>query len=203
MRGETIDDPIVFTETHLTFAPPWIAEEIAPIFQFRNVGDAPVTLLSCKADCGCVASRTEFPFSVNPNCNGDIKFHVNLGSRQGVSKNAIEIKYAYGESKFTKIISITMELPKVYSINPSMVIWKGSEWHDSKIVHLHVNDKNKFHITSIQDARDNNNDGKSFRASFDMKNEGTDFEISITPPKVNETSISAVLIFPRFCGPVV
>ncbi len=90
-----------------------IKEENGPVsyeFEFKNVGDGPITIISANASCGC--TRPEYPQEpIRPGKKGKIKITYNPAGRPGEFDRKVRIRTS--DEKRRVVLRITgVVIPK-------------------------------------------------------------------------------------------
>jgi hypothetical protein len=175
-----------FEETHIKIEADPAQDKIPVTFKFKVTGENAVTVKEIQTTCGCIKAETD-KASYEPGESGQVDSLFTVGSFEG---EHIKSMYVINSDAATgKIpLRITINVPKLFEIEPEVQKWKVNEEPLPKKINFKVLHKDPVEILSLTLSR------KSFTAMFKEIVKGREYEITLTPSSTNKPILGALSV---------
>lgn len=158
--------------------------EASAKFEFRNIGDNPVTITSVKSSCGCTTVGLEKK-TYAPGEKGEIMAKFQFGERVGQQEKIIAVSSDDAKEPHL-MLTFRVLIPELVKIEPAVVTWKVGEEKTPKSAKIHILEEGevKLQKASSLDAK----------MQVDLKEivPGKEYEIKVSPEDTAQPLISAI-----------
>lgn len=127
--------------------PDSVVEGVAFSFPFVNEGEATVTITEVKSSCGCTTAELEKKV-YEPGEKGEITGVFRIGARQGLQRKTVRVT-TDDVAQPEILLTIEVDIPKLVSIEPGMVLWKKGAEPDLKSVKIVPNQDLGVEVTEV------------------------------------------------------
>ena len=118
---------------NFTTAPFQLTQEA--VFEFKNTGKKPVTIVEVESNCDCLDAAADRRVC-EPGASGVIKTTFHVGDRLGLYER--RIKVTTDESAEPVRLLVRVEVPEIVQLTPHSVAWEINEAATEKTVDLQV-----------------------------------------------------------------
>lgn len=133
---------LVFEQDSLSIEADWSDERVSASFAFVNEGNTVVEIQNVRTSCGCTAAKpaqTRF----EPGEKGSIEAEFEIGSRQGLQRNRIQVQTNEG----TYHLNLAVDIPVSWTVDNRVLVWRAHEQGATKEARIEVKDP---HIVSVE-----------------------------------------------------
>jgi Protein of unknown function (DUF1573) len=160
--------------------------EIIAKYRFSNAGETPITIQDVKTSCGCtttaLAKRT-----YKPGESGEIEARFEFQGRTGRQEKTIMV-LTTEEPKKPDVLRLTVNIPELVDIEPSLVLWRVGEAAEPKVIHVRVNDDIAARVLSVQA------DNPAIQVNVKEVRPGKELEVSILPRDLSQRAGATLMI---------
>jgi hypothetical protein len=157
-------------------------------FEFKNAGEATVTLLDVQTNCDCLETVVgEKTYA--PGAKGNINAIFRIGERAGITERVISV--ITDESPEPVRLTVRIEVPEIASILPRSVQWRVDEEHTEKIIELKPASGLEIQFTSAQSTN------ADFTAQLESVEPGSHYRVVLKPTSTAQPTSAAIRIFGR------
>lgn len=122
-------------------------EKVEFSFPFENTGSTEVTITEVKSSCGCTTAKLDQK-TYAPGESGEITGAFNIGSRQGLQRKTVRLA-TDSVAQPQILLTIEVNIPKLISIEPGMLLWRKGEVPDVKTLKIVPNEEMGIEIGGI------------------------------------------------------
>lgn len=141
-------------------------------FKFVNRGSTPLTLRSIRTSCSCnVATMDSKAYA--PGEAGEVQVIFSHGQRTGDQTSTVQVSTSDKDSD--AVLSLKVQIPLLYTLQPSFLTWKPEEGLRPKTVELTFHDQLPVTVTAITST------DPDFTHQLETLKAGASYRITITP----------------------
>ncbi|MET3874302.1 DUF1573 domain-containing protein [Puniceicoccus vermicola] len=122
-------------------------EKVEFAFPFENSGETEVTITEIKSSCGCTTAKLDKK-TYAPGESGEITGTFNIGSRQGLQRKTVRLT-TDSVAQPQILLTLEVDIPKLVSIEPGMLLWRKGEVPDVKTLKILPNEEMGVEIAGI------------------------------------------------------
>ena len=155
------------------------------VFKFKNEGPDPVTIQANHSSCGCTVAQMEKK-TFAPGDSGEVKVTFQFGSRTGQQQQSVQVRTSDSASDATLKLSVT--IPKLYTLTPTLVFWRTGEGLKSKEAVLKIEDDQGAKLLSVISS-----DPRILVKSETVR-DGKEYKITVTPSdKISSEMVKSII----------
>ena len=158
------------------------------VFEFKNAGPKPVTLLDLQTNCDCLDATADGKIYLS-GAAGTIKARFTIGDRAGLYERLITV--VTDESPTPVRLLVRIEVPEIASVSPRSVSWKLHEAAGEKTVELAPTPGLEINFTEAQTTSD------AFTARLETIEPGQRYRLHLKPRSTALSASTAVRVFGR------
>ena len=158
------------------------------VFEFKNAGTKPVTLLRLDTNCDCLTASAE-QRSCAPGASGRISARFTIGDRMGVYERVITL--VTDESPEPVRLQVRFEVPDVATLSPRSVEWHSNEPPADKTIDLTAATGLEISFTEAQPTNE------EFTATLETIAAGKHYRLHLKPRGTAQPASAAVRVFGR------
>ena len=158
------------------------------VFEFKNTGPKPVTLLDLQTNCDCLDATVDGKIYLS-GAAGTIKARFTIGDRAGFYERLITL--VTDESPVPVRLLVRIEVPDIASVSPRSVSWKLNAAAGEKTVELAPTPGLEINFTDAQATND------AFTARLETIEPGKRYRLHLKPRSTALSASTAVRVFGR------
>ena len=158
------------------------------VFEFKNTGPKPVTLLDLQTNCDCL-DVTADGRTYLPGAAGTIKARFTIGDRAGLYERLVTV--VTDESPTPVRLLLRIDVPEVAEVAPRNVSWKLNEAATEKTVEFTSNAGLEITFTEAQATND------AFTTRLETIEPGKHYRLHLAPRSTALSASAAVRVFGR------
>ena len=147
--GRPLDWPV----THYSGATEFDPERYEVTFPFNNRSQSAVTLISASTSCGCVAMDFSEK-TIAPGEEDSLTILINLRGRSGDQRFLVSVAYEEDEKRFQQNLSIELDVPRLITISPPIVIWDSNQLPEYSVIRVTVHPSQPVMEHSLRNVPD-------------------------------------------------
>lgn len=154
-------------------------------FNFINTSKNKISITDISTTCGCTVAKPD-KYSYGYNEKGVIKGTFSIGNRVGLQEKQIIVSTDnLGQSKI--VLTISVHIPKIISITPSVLFWRLGDSQASKTAKIEIEKSSNHKIKDIAF------DSDAFKLTYEKK-DAHNCLLSITPLETAQSARSSAKI---------
>ena len=158
------------------------------VFEFKNSGSKPVTLLDVQTNCDCLEAGADQKIYA-PGATGLIKARFTIGDRAGLHERIITL--LTDESPDPVRLLVRLEVPDIAAIAPRSVVWQLHDVITEKILELTPTPGLEIAFTEVQATNE------AFTASLETVAAGKHYRLHLKPRSTAQPASAAIRISGR------
>lgn len=171
-------------------------ESVRVTFAFSNPQTQPIRIEDIKTSCGCLSAKADREIYA-PGQAGRIEAELSTKNLQGNQLKTITVITDWkgdgdGDSSSKDsskaVLTASVEVPRVSTIEPKMTHWKPSETQTPRLVDYLVQGDTPIEITEISSSRPN------VKVNLKTIDPGRHYQIEIAPQAWDQTQVGVVRI---------
>lgn len=158
------------------------------VFEFKNTGTKPVTLLDLQTNCDCLDAKASGK-TFMPGATGTIKASFTIGERAGRYERLITL--VIDEAPEPVRLLLRIDVPEVATVTPRSVSWKLGEPGGEKVVEFSSAPGVEINFTEAQATND------AFTARLEAVEPGRHYRLHLQPRSTAVSASAAIRVFGR------
>jgi hypothetical protein len=159
------------------------------VFEFRNAGSKPVTLLDLQTNCDCLDVTADQSAAYAPGASGTIKARFTIGDRSGLYERLITV--VTDEATAPVRLVVRIEVPEIAEFAPRSVSWKLQETAGEKTLELASASGLEINFAEAQPTND------AFGARLETVEPGKHYRLHLTPRSTASPASAAIRVSGR------
>jgi len=143
---------LAFEQSRIALTVPAGQKEVVGRFAFTVTGDAPVTIRSTHATCGCTVPDLERR-AYQPGETGVLTAKYHPGARQGRQSVRITVQTDSPVQPSVEL-QLDVDIPELVSVNPRIVFWATGEAANAKVIDIALRTPEPVRITGAESANE-------------------------------------------------
>ena len=175
-----------YEATSLTLKAKPEEDELTAVYKFKNEGKEVVKVVQVETSCGCLKAESDKQ-TYEPGESGVINAVFKLSKFTGEQSKSITV-LSNDKSNPRQKLNVSVDIPKVVEITPSLLEWKVGEEAKTKSFRIKIPHVDPIKILSVKPSRE------TFSYEMKMIEEGRDYEIFLTPTSTDTPMLGVLRI---------
>lgn len=166
------------------------ATAVTESFEFKNLGDKPVTIAKADPTCSCLKIEiSDGKLNYAPGESGVVRVTFEVGNFSGVVDKMVAI-WLDGDppDKPSRSVTVRVHIPVLVAIEPKTVKWELGGQAEPKTIQIRMAEGQTIHVTGVKSS------SELFATEIKTLEEGKKYDLIVTPNATKAPGLGVIRI---------